>query len=199
MQKRITQCPPGTCTLHLLANTEITHGLPVGTVMSGFNTVLNILPGGQVSQVVMTKFGTAKGDYSTSFGYDDYAMINGKPEFAGMTFIRKCLLLCIAHFNILVTMMLNFYSDCTSPTLNSPICGTYETYSCMGVSSGSNAQLIMTFLGTGDAGSFYRTYRQWAQGNPCQGVPDIQYNMQGTYAVHDQSSCGGSCIYVSVC
>jgi len=166
VQQRITQCPMGTCTLYNLDNTEITHGLPVGTTLSGFGTVLNVIPGGQVSQLAMTKFSTGKKDYSNTFTYDDYAMINGVPEFA----------------------------DCTNPGQNTPLCGTYETYSCMGV-SGGNAQLSLSFFGTSDAGAFNRSYKYWSLGTQCSGIPDIQYDMQGTYAVHGLSTCGGDCIY----
>ena len=105
------------------------------------------------------------------FAWDDYLMVGGIPEFA----------------------------DCKHPEQNSPLCGTYNTPTCQGVGESlGNVQMSMQFFGTSDAGSFTRTFQKWNQGILCTGAPEVEYIINGTYAVHDVSDCGGACVFGTV-
>lgn len=80
------------------------------------------------------------------------------------------------------------------------MCGTYVTdQGCRASDDGHyNVKITWDIFGT-DVGSFTRNYQLYdALDTACTGTMVGSYLIQGTYALHGPSDCGGTCV-VSIC
>lgn len=89
--------------------------------------------------------------------------------------------------------------DC-SETVDVPLCGSYGS-SCGAIASKSvNAELSIELLGTDFVGTFSRVYRQFSPTDKfCSNNIQLEYVLNGTYATHGSSDCGGECVHVRLC
>ena len=61
----------------------------------------------------------------------------------------------------------------------------------------SNAEISIEFFGSDNVGTFSKVYKQYLGSDTlCGGVVQLSYMINGTYAVHNASDCGGVCTYV---
>ena len=61
----------------------------------------------------------------------------------------------------------------------------------------ANYEASLLMYGTGTVGSFTKTYRQYDSSDVmCQGPLQVEYVLNGSYAVGAASTCGGDCTQV---
>lgn len=90
--------------------------------------------------------------------------------------------------------MLSQWPACAAGPNTSSVCGVYGN-SCSAIAAKTaNAEMTLELYGSDTTGAFSRVFSQYLGSDTyCDGPMQLQYVLNGSFALHGPSTCGGDC------